>query len=59
MKPEDAATMQLIADVMNHITEIADAITRGDISHGQFEHVAENIRQLKLALLNRRPRKEP
>jgi len=55
---EDRAVAGKIMEAVNHINEIAQALNRGEITAEQFEHVAENIRQLKLALLTRGQQKE-
>lgn len=52
MKPEDMKALALLSEIFNHASEIVDGISTGKVTHTQFEHVVENIRQLKLALLD-------
>ncbi|HYF95137.1 MAG TPA: helix-turn-helix transcriptional regulator [Symbiobacteriaceae bacterium] len=53
LKPGDAETVQNFNDALFHLSEITDGILQGSVTPSQFGHVVENIRQLKLALLDK------
>lgn len=50
--PADIATMAKITEAMNHVAEMVQALSNGDLSQDQFEHITEIIRRLKLSHLS-------